>query len=120
MATLYQVKLEKPGPQISVPYPVNFDGKSPKNSRERLFFLNQSPCMLTLKEIELAETHLVKANIGQRVVRTGMVLIDQADPLLTAPDSQLQDLEEKYKLPSKSDSNRWGRVVAIREAQAFE
>jgi hypothetical protein len=49
-----------------------------------------------------------------------MVLIDQADPLLTAPDSQLQDLEEKYKLPSKSDSNRWGRVVAIREAQAIE
>lgn len=120
MATLYQVKLEKPGPQISVPYPVNFSGKSPNHSRERLFFLNQSPCLLTLQEIELAETHIAKANIGQKVVRTGMVLIDQADPLLTAPDSQLRDLEEKYRLSPKSQSNRWGRVVAIREAQAFE
>ena len=119
MATLYQVKLEKPGPQISVSYPAGFQGKAPERLREKLFFVNQSPTLLTSEEIALVQTHLKKTGTPQTLVKTGMVLVDAKDPLTVCPEGELAALEAQLKLTTNPDLPRWARVVAVREAQAI-
>ncbi len=120
MATLYQVKLEKPGPQISVSYPAGFQGKSPERLREKLFFVNQAPMMLTLEEFELVQSQLTKSGLGQRIIKTGMVLVDSKDPLNCCSEAELQTLEQQLNLNPVPGQLRWSRVVAIREAQAIK
>lgn len=118
-----QAHLLLSGESLQIPYPKGFNPRS-KIAAERSdpeFHLTTTPRWLSPDEIELAEKFIDDLPYQQKLVKTGAVLIDANDPLLTKTHDELDGVERQLQLgntrrgPTGSPRNIRERVILIRE-----
>lgn len=120
MTVSKQVHLQYAKEPLQIPYPPNFAGAKTKDDVGEIFISSQ-PRLLTSDEIEVVESYISKLPYRQQLVLTGLVMIDQNDPLLEYDHSQLDELEKQHSVsntryvPGSGERSPHERVLILRE-----
>jgi hypothetical protein len=97
---LLQAKLQRSAEPLQIPFPDGWGGERSGEPDDTTLLINQSPRWLTTDEALLVEGYIAKLPYRQSLERTGAVLIDADDPLLTASHDDLDTAEVAAQLPN--------------------
>ncbi|MFQ3617444.1 MAG: hypothetical protein SNJ57_10040 [Cyanobacteriota bacterium] len=97
---LLQVKLQRSGEPLQIPYPEGWEGERSGTAEDTTLLVNQLPRWVTPDEELLINEYIGKLPYRQSLERTGAVQIDADDPLLNATHEELDTAEAAAQLPN--------------------
>jgi len=120
--TLLQVRLQNPGEPLHIPYPPDFSGyKAPENEDLTEFYLSGEPRLLSVAEYHTAVAFMGALPYEQAIVKTGLVLWGDSDPILGFTHGEINQLESILGFPSSQSGPGGGarglaeRAILIRD-----
>jgi len=95
-----QVKLQRSGEPLQIPFPNDWGGERSGEPDDTTLLINQGPRWLTNDEVLLVEQYIAKLPYRQSLEKTGAILIDPDDVLLSVSHDDLDTAEAAAELPN--------------------